>query len=262
MTEHVRLEVANGVGRLILDRPDKRNALTRDMLQEIRQHAESTSGDESVRVLRLESTGPVFCAGMDLDEMQSRADAADARQQWDEDARTYREAIWSIVKLPIPVVAVVQGPVLAGGVGLVAACDLVLAAEQATFSLPEPKRGITAAVVTPLLLHRVGVSTASRLLLSLREFSANEALATGFCHAVVEGDLESEADAWTESILEGSRTALKMTKQFLLHCAADHLRSQLESGTSVSASARATPDAREGLAAFLEKRRPAWGPKE
>src|SRR5437660_2079470 len=161
-----------GVARLTLNRPQKRNALTREMLGELHRAVLEIAARQDLRCLVLDSNGPVFCAGMDLAQMQQTASVPDARQLWHADTQLYHDCVAALLALPAPAVAVVQGPALAGGVGLVLACDLVLAAESATFALPEPKRGITAAIVTPLLVHRIGVSAASWLLLSGEIISA------------------------------------------------------------------------------------------
>jgi len=256
------LTIEGGVAELALNRPDKRNALTRALLEEARGEVGRVAGDQSARLLVLSSSGPVFCAGMDLSEMQQRAAQPDARAQWAEDARVYRDLLLAIFELPMPTLCVVQGPALAGGMGLVAACDLVLASEAASFALPEPKRGITAAIVAPLVIYRVGPGAAGALLLSGRNFSADEALRMNFCHFVCSAsELAAKRRELCESILTGSPAALATTKRHLQSCAAGTLRAQLESGMQISGTARETDDAREGLAAFLEKRSPSWMPK-
>ena len=144
---------------------------------------------------------------------------------------------------------------------MILACDLVLAAEAATYALPEPKRGITAAIVTPLLVHRIGVSAASWLLLSGEGIDAARAREVGLCHEVVaSADLVSARDKLITSVLSGAPGALAITKHQLTSCNSEVLK-QLLSAVVVSAQARETPEAREGLAAFLEKRPPAWQPK-
>jgi methylglutaconyl-CoA hydratase len=162
-------------------------------------------------------------------------------------------------QLHVPTVAVVQGPAVAGGLGLVLACDLVLASDAASFALPEPKRGITAAVITPLLVYRAGVSGASYLLLSGESIDARCAHAMGFVHAVEPADrLTTAAEALVQSILAGAPGALAITKQQLMTCGGQNILAQLETAAAVSARARETLEAREGLQAFLEKREPNW----
>lgn len=259
----LRTEISGGVARVTLNRPQKRNALTRELIGLFAESVAKIRTDVSVRMLIVAAEGPVFCAGMDLGEMQSRAESPNAADEWREDTRVYRELVEALYRLPIPTLAVLQGPVLAGGVGIVAACDLVLAAEGAFFALPEPKRGITAAVVAPLLFHRAGVSGASHLLLSGRHVSAEAALRMGLCHEVVPADaLDERVQEWAQAILSGSPAALAITKRLLLDAAADDLLEQLDAAMEISARARETADAREGLAAFLEKRAPAWQPSK
>jgi len=196
---------------------------------------------------------------MDLGEMQQRASQSNAAELWQEDARVYRNLLFSLFTLPIPTLAVVGGPALAGGLGIVLACDMVLAAEEAFFSLPEPKRGITAAVVLPLLIFRIGAGRANSMALSGRNIEAAEALRIGLSHEVVAaGQLEEHRETWCRSILSGAPGALAKTKQHLLDCAALSMKQQLETGNQISAEARSTPEAREGLAAVLEKREPNW----
>jgi len=245
----------------MLNRPQKRNALTRELLAELRNSVLDAAGRKDLRCLVLEASGPVFCAGMDLAQMEETASRNDAREVWHADTRLYHDVVASILTLPAPTIAVVQGPALAGGVGLVLACDLVLASESATFALPEPKRGITAAIVTPLLVHRVGISAASWLLLSGEGIDSARARDFGLCHEVVAPpDLAAARDRRIASILSGAPGALAISKLQLTAQSAE-LPKQLLSAIAVSAQARETLEAREGLAAFLEKRPPAWQPK-
>jgi methylglutaconyl-CoA hydratase len=255
-------EIAAGTARVVLNRPHKRNALSRQLLDELFDSVRRVEADSSVRVLVLEAEGPVFCAGMDLAEMQSRSGMPDAAELWREDTRIYRELIERLFGLPIPTLAVVQGPVLAGGVGLVLACDIVLVAAEAYFSLPEPKRGITAAVVTPLLNYRIGPGAAGYVLLSGQTVSAADALRMGLCHELVPAGESpaSRRDAHVGTILAGAPSALALSKSTLQRCTADDLSRQLDFAMQISATARETEDAREGLAAFLEKRPPSWAP--
>ena len=254
----VKFEIDDGVARLKLNRPDKRNALTQEFIREIR-HSVALADDASVRLLILSAEGPAFCAGMDLKQMQDRAAAANATELWQADTQVYRDFLVELTTLRVPTLAVVSGPALAGGLGLVLACDLVLASATAVFGLPEPKRGITAAVVSPLLMHRVGISTATHLLLSGENLNAAAAFRVGLCHEVVPIDkLTSRAESLTASILTGAASSLAITKQQILDFAGPQLIERIDAGMIASAAARETDDAREGLAAFLEKRSPAW----
>ena len=257
----IRLNIADGIARLVLNRPQKRNALTRSFIEQLRAAVRSVRDDEAVRLLVLAAEGPVFCAGMDLQEMEARAGQPDASAQWREDSEVYRDLLVELVTLNVPTLAIVGGAALAGGMGLVLACDMVLAAESAFFGLPEPKRGISAAVVMPLLLYRAGAGAASYLSLSGKNVDAREARRLGICHEVVAANqLKSREEELCRSILTGSRQALAITKKHLFECAGATILEQIDSGMIVSAEARETDDAREGLAAFLSKRAPAWVP--
>jgi methylglutaconyl-CoA hydratase len=257
----ITFAAGDGVVRMTLNRPQKRNALTRELLTELQTKLDETARMRDVRCLILAAAGPVFCAGMDLAEMQETAARHDAREVWHADTELYHKVVAALLAFPTPTLAVVQGPALAGGLGLVLACDLVLAADSATFSLPEPKRGITAAIVTPLLVHRVGCSAASWLLLSGEGIGSQRAREVGLCHEVVAAaSLDAVCERRVASILSGAPGALAISKAQLLACHADVLK-LLPHAVAASAHARETPEAREGLAAFLEKRRPGWQPK-
>ncbi len=263
MSEQLILAAGNdGLVRLTLNRPQKRNALTREMLAELLARLRETAARPDTRCLVLSANGPVFCAGMDLAQMEETAARPDAPQMWHADTALYHDVVAALFALPGPTLAVVQGPAVAGGLGLVLSCDLVIASQSATFALPEPKRGITAAVVTPLLVYRAGPAGASYLLLSGESLDAPGALRMGLCHSVVEpARLPDAADTQVRSILAGAPGALAVTKQQLHACSARDVLAQLERAVAVSAQARETPEAREGLAAFLEKRPPKWQPK-
>ena len=262
MPEFVTQQIESGVGRLTLNRPDKRNALKRQFIEEIHSGIAQLASDPSLRVLLLEAEGEVFCAGMGLGEMQQRAESENGKDQWQRDSKVFADLLTVIYQLPVPTVAVVQGPVLAGGMGLVLACDILLASEVSFFMLPEPMRGITAAMVTPLLVHRVGSGPASYMLLSGERIPADRAMTFGLCHEVCPADqLHHRRDKLVASILTGSPSALAITKRHLDECSTTQVLSDLNQSIAISAEARETADAREGLAAFLEKRPPSWQPK-
>jgi methylglutaconyl-CoA hydratase len=255
-------EIRSGVARLVLNRTEKRNALTRELIGQLKSELDRIARDASVRVLLLEANGLAFCAGMDLGEMQQRAADPDSAQQWMQDSIVYGRVLETLFEFRVPTVAVVQGPALAGGMGLVLACDMVLASENAFFALPEPMRGITAAMVTPLLVHRVGPGNATFLLLSGQRITAAVARTMGLCHEIVaEAHLASRRDEWVKAILTGSPAALKISKQHVQHCSPLQVARLIDESIQVSAQARETLDAREGLAAFLEKRKPNWQPE-
>lgn len=261
MESLTRLEMQGPVARLWLTRPEKRNALKRETLEQLLGYLKQVADTSDCRVLVLGCEGDVFCAGMDLGEMQLRASASNSTGEWQRDSEVYRDVLNRLFKLPIPTIAAVGGPALAGGVGLVLGCDLVVASQRAYFMLPEPMRGITAAMVTPLLIHRVGPGAASSLLLSGEKWTAERALALGLCHDVATPEeFEARVSGLIQSILSGSKEALAITKRHLHRMAGDQMAKLLNESMEVSAEARQTSDAREGLQAFLEKRKPNWQP--
>ncbi|MFO1023530.1 MAG: enoyl-CoA hydratase/isomerase family protein, partial [Planctomycetales bacterium] len=239
----------------------KRNAVTRELLQLLLTAVRDARKDPDLRLLVLQAKGDVFCAGMDLAEMQQTATSPNPEQLWEQDARVYQEILWEIASFPQPTLAVLPGPALAGGVGLVLACDLVLGTDTVQFSLPEPKRGILAAVVLPLLLYKLGVGASNWLLLSGETCSASQALQWGLLHQSVPRDqLPAATERLIRQILTGSPEALAATKRQVWSCVGSSLKEQLLAAVPVSGSMRHTPDAREGLAAFVEKRPPSWTP--
>ena len=255
----VTVAISDGVAEVTLDRPAKRNALSRSLLAELAAAVAHVAADASTRLVVLASNGPAFCAGMDLDEMQNRAQEPNAAAEWEQDASDYRNVLVAILRLDVPTLAVVQGPAIAGGFGLVLACDLVLASTAARFALPEPKRGISPAVVSPLLVYRMGAGPAMPLLLAGQMLTGEEAHRLGLCHVLAApANLDASRQELTAHILAGAPQALAMTKRLVRSFSQTALFEQLEAGRKVSAEARRTTEAREGLAAFLEKREPSW----
>lgn len=259
----VRLEENDGVVHVVLTRSEKRNALTRTMIEQITSVVKHAIESNDTRVMVIESEGPVFCAGMDLGEMQQRAGQPDANDQWRVDSEVYRELVGAIFQAPFPTIAKVQGAAVAGGLGLVVACDMVVAGESAFFALPEPMRGITAAMVAPLLMMRVGSGHATSLLLSGERCDAVKARNWGLVYDVVPDDqLQARVELLSRNVRSGSQSALRLTKQHIHDCMAAAIDPLLDRSLLVSAEARETEDAREGLAAFLEKRPTRWQPDD
>src|SRR6185436_5135721 len=162
----LRLNIHEHTATVILNRADKRNALNRALLAELQQMFEDLHQERRVRAVILTGAGSVFCAGMDLGEMQETAQLPNAAELWHADSAAYRDLVEFMLRFPKPIIAAINGPAIAGGAGLVLASDIVLAAETATFGLPEPLRGIVAGLVAPLLTFRVGGGQAARLLLT------------------------------------------------------------------------------------------------
>lgn len=246
---------------IILSRPDKRNALTRQMLMDLLQALDDLHQERKVRAVILTGGGTAFCAGMDLAEMQETAKQPqrEAWEQWYEDANLFRDVIDKMRLFPKPIIAAVNGPAIAGGMGLLCASDIVLAAPEAQFALPEPRRGIVAGIVSPLLVFRIGSSHASNLLLTARTINAEEARRIGLVHEIVKGDiLWARGQELAGEIAKSAPEAIQLTKRLLNETIGENVGTQLSAGSAASATARTTEAAAEGLAAFMEKREPKW----
>jgi len=257
MTVLVKKNVPSGT--IVLNRPDKRNALSRQMLTDIAQAFDDLHQERKVRAVILTGAGTAFCAGMDLAEMQQTSHQPDALSQWHHDAVQYREVLEKMLLFPKPIIAAVNGPVMAGGAGLLLASDIVIAAPEAKFGLPEPRRGIVAGIVSPLLTFRIGASHAANLLLTARTIEAAEAHRIGLYHEIVQSDFVwARAQEIAGEIAQSAPEAIQLTKKLLNETIGEHLGTQLSLGAAASATARTTDAAREGLASFLEKREPKW----
>lgn len=247
-------------GTIILNRRDKRNALSRDSMSELRQAFEDFRQERKVRAVILTGAGDAFCSGMDLEEMLATSQQADAQAQWYNDAVQYKELIEAMLRFPKPIIAAVNGAAVAGGAGLVLASDIVVAAEGASFGLPEPRRGLVAGLVSPLLTFRIGAGYAANLLLSARTIDAAEALRVQLFHELVRDELVwARAQALAEECAKSAPESILLTKRMLNENIGEHLGVLLSAGAAASATARTTTAAQEGLAAFLEKRPPQWG---
>ncbi len=255
----VKTHIHEHAGTIILNRPEKRNALSRALLADLSQALDDLHQERQVRAVILAASGPAFCAGMDLSEMLLTSRADDALAQWQRDSVAYRDLVEKMLQFPKPLIAAVGGPAMAGGAGLVLACDLVLASDAATFGLPEPRRGLVAGMVAPLLAFRVGAGRAAYLLLSAKSISAAEAYRVGIYHELATADhLWPKANELAAACAACAPEALLLTKRMLNETIGEQLTTMLTAGAAVSATARTTEAAAEGLAAFLDKREPKW----
>jgi methylglutaconyl-CoA hydratase len=257
--ETLKLKKNAPSGTIVLNRPEKRNAISRQMLVDITQALDDFHGEKSVRAIILTGAGTAFCSGMDLHEMQETAKQPNAWQVWHADALAYKELLEKIMYYPKPIIACVNGAAMAGGLGLVLASDLVVCADNAIFGLPEPRRGIVAGLVAPLLDFRLGASRAAHILFTGRNFSATEAQQMGLVHELTSNDMSwVRAHELAKEVALSAPEALQLTKKMLNETIGEHLLTSLASGAAASATARTTDAATEGLAAFMEKRNPTW----
>jgi methylglutaconyl-CoA hydratase len=246
-------------GTIILNRPAKRNALTRELLRELQQAFDDLHQERSVRAVILTGAGQAFCAGMDLQEMLSTSQQPDALNMWYQDAVQYKELMEVMLRFPKPIIAAVNGPAVAGGAGLVLASDIVIATNDSKFGLPEPRRGLVAGLVSPLLAFRIGAGYAAKLLLTGELISAEEARRVNLFHELVAPDVVwARAHEIAVECAKSAAESLLLTKKMLNETIGETLGMLLASGAAASATARTTEAAAEGLAAFLEKREPKW----
>jgi methylglutaconyl-CoA hydratase len=247
----VQVEVTAGVATLTLDSPANRNALSRALRAQLRTALTDALADDAVRAVVLDHTGRVFCSGMDL------AEAAGGGVQ-DQGVREFPElleAIWTSAK---PVVAVVRGPARAGGVGLLAACDIVVAGSSATFAFSEVRLGLVPAVISAVVLPRMVPHVAHRLMLTGQVFDADTAAAGGLVDLVVpDADVDGEVRAQLVHLTAGAPAALAETKR-LLRVGAPELR--FDELLELSARFFAGEEGQEGIASFREKRPARWVP--
>ena len=250
----VHLQVDRGTATVTLDSPANRNALSRQVRAELRAHLETALADDAVRVVVLTHTGRVFCSGMDLKE--ARGGSAD-----DQGVREFPALLELLWTAPKPCVAALTGPARAGGVGLVAACDVAVAADTATFAFSEVRLGVVPAVISVPVLPRLLPRAAHELFLTGEVFDAARAAAVGLVNAVVPAErLQEEVARYAGMLALGSPAALAATKRLLTAGTAAAIAADLEAASAVSARHFASEEGQEGIAALLEKRPAQWVP--
>ncbi|NOT27667.1 MAG: enoyl-CoA hydratase/isomerase family protein [Acidobacteria bacterium] len=249
----IRYTVEPPLALVTLNRPERRNAISADMVTELTVAFQSAAADPRCRAVLLRSEGPAFCAGADLTHLRLLMEQSFESNL--EDSRRLAALFDLVWSLPKPVVSAVQGPALGGGCGLAAICDFTIASEEATLGFPEVKIGFVPAIVSVFLVRLVGYAHARELLVTGRVRLAEEARQIGLVNRVVPAaELGAHARAVAERIAAGSLQAVAATKRLLGGVPPD----ELERAAVINAEARATADCREGVRAFLEKRPPAW----
>ncbi|HVZ40837.1 MAG TPA: enoyl-CoA hydratase-related protein [Candidatus Kapabacteria bacterium] len=253
---YTRLETtaSDGIGRIWLNRPEKRNALDRTLVEELRDAMAGMIADDAVRVVVLGGRGSAFCAGADLAYLRSMAEFTVVDNM--EDSAALAATLKAIYESPKPVIARVHGPAIAGGCGLATVCDVVVASKEASFGYTEVRIGFIPAIVMAFLLRKATQVRMRELLLSGRIVDAEEAYERGLATTLVDGDaeaLDAAVDAIASAICKASPTAVAMTKQMLAALDGMPLDSALDYASRTNALARMTPDCRAGIARFLEK---------
>ena len=252
----IQLVYDGGVAALTLNRPEKRNAISFDLIDDLLRALEEVSKSDAI-VLILTGAGKAFCSGLDLDNL--KALLGRTPEQNLQDSRTMVQLFRSLYEFPKVTIAAVNGTAIAGGTGLALLCDFTLAVPEAKFGYTEVRIGFVPAIVSTFLLRQVGEKQARDLLLTGRLFDAAEAVRLGLVSEIVPREnLMPRARALAAALMENSPASLRATKQLLTDHARPELDAPIESAVRENAAIRTTADFREGISSFLEKRKPVW----
>ncbi|MFC7515534.1 enoyl-CoA hydratase/isomerase family protein [Herbaspirillum sp. GCM10030257] len=252
------VDVQGGVATVTLNRPDVRNAFNETTIAEITQVFGELGKDAALRAIVLAANGPAFCAGADLNWMKKMAGYTHEENR--ADAAQLADMLHTIYTCPKPVVAKIQGDCYAGGMGLVAACDISIAVETTNFCLSEVKLGLIPATISPYVIKAMGENAARRYFLTAERFSAQEAQRIGFVHSVVGADaLDAAVADVVKALVSNSPHAVKEAKRLVQDVAGRPLSDALIADTAVRiADIRSSEEGKEGVRSFLEKRKPGW----
>lgn len=256
--EVVHLDIARGAATITLDSQHNRNALSRRLRLELATHLKTAIADTGVRVVVLTHAGPAFCAGADLKEVRDGDGEAEARTV------PVPDLLAALLEAPKPVVARVNGPARAGGIGLIACCDLAIASTSATFALTEVRIGVVPVLISVPLLPLLDRRAAQRLMLTGELFDAERAVEVGLVtRAVPAADLNAEVDRAVTDLCAGAPEAVAATKEVLAAAGGrgEELHRRLAAANAISQRHFASEEAAEGIAAFREKRAPSWVPQ-
>lgn len=254
----LRVRRDGAIARVTLDRPEVRNAFNDTVIAELTATFEALGTDPSLRAIVLAAEGKAFCAGADLNWMKAMSGYGWAENH--ADAGRLAHMLWTLYSCPVPVIARVQGDVYAGGVGLVAACDIVVAVDSAGFCLSEAKLGLLPATIGPYVVRALGEQASRRYFVTAERFSAAEAHRLGLVHALATADtLDEQVDALTAALLANGPMAVRACKRLVQDVAHAPITAALRDDTARRiADIRASDEGREGVRSFLDKTRPAW----
>ena len=258
MTQALNVAVNDRIARITLTRPEVRNAFNDEVIQQLKAAFESVGENSDVRAVVLAAEGPAFCAGADLNWMRRMADYT--RDENLADAGQLAAMLKAIYECPKPTIAAVQGDVFAGGMGLVAACDMAVSVRTATYCLSEVKLGLIPATISPYVIRAMGARAAHRYFLTAERFSAEEAHRIGFVHELVDADaLDAKVAELAAALVSASPAAVRACKRLVQDVAEREIDAALIAATVEGiADIRASDEGREGVASFLQKRKPAW----
>ncbi|MCS0631225.1 enoyl-CoA hydratase/isomerase family protein [Telluria mixta] len=254
----VEISVEDKVATITLNRPDVRNAFNETTIADLAMAFDEVGREEQIRAIVLAAKGPAFCAGADLNWMKKMAGYS--REENEADALRLADMLCTIYFSPKPVVAKVQGDCYAGGMGLVAVCDIVVASEGMNFCLSEVKLGLIPATISPYVIKAMGEQASRRYFLTAERFDAREAKRLGLAHEVVPAEaLDATVDGIVKALVNNSPNAVREAKKLVRDIARLPIDDMLLADTARRiAHIRASAEGREGVASFLQKRKPAW----
>ncbi len=255
----VEVKVTGVAGTIVLNRPDYSNGLTRSMIQQLLEALDDLYLDKRVRAIIITGAGESFCVGADPAEMKSSQESDAPEEQWGADAADFRDLLVRMLEITKPIIAAVNGPALAAGAALVAAADVVVASESATFGVPDTRHGMVAGLAAPLLCFRLGAGASARLLFTGLTVDAAEAHRIGVFHELTSPDtVWARAMQLATECAAGAPEAIQLTKRLLNETLGEDLSTQLSVGAVMEATARTTEAAEEGISALVEGRPPQW----
>ena len=252
----IQLAYEGKIAIITLNRPEKRNAISFELIGDLVRALEEVAKSEAI-VLILTGAGKAFCSGMDLDNLKELLGRS--AEQNLQDSKTMVLLFRSLYEFPKVTIAAVNGPAIAGGTGLALLCDFTLAVPESKFGYTEVRIGFVPAIVSTFLLRQIGEKQARDLLLTGRLFGAEEALRLGLINEIVAPEeLLLRTRQLAASVMENSASSLRATKQLLTDHARMELDAHIDAAVRENAAIRQTADFREGISAFLEKRKPVW----
>lgn len=246
------------VAEVWLNRPEVRNAFNDTVIADLNRTFVALAADTELRVVLLAARGKAFCAGADLNWMRAMADYS--WEQNRQDAQRLADMLWTLDQCPVPLVGRVQGDCYAGGMGLVSVCDVVVASRQATFCLSEARLGLLPATISPYVVRALGVQASRRYFVTAERFSAEQAHRLGLVHQLCEPEaLDAQITELIDALVANGPAAVKACKQLVRDVAGQPLTESLRAETARRiADLRASPEGREGVQSFLNKRAPNW----
>ena len=254
----LQIEREGHVARIWLNRPDVRNAFNEGVIAELNAAFTAFAADAGLRAIVLGGRGKAFCAGADLSWMKAMASF-----DWEQnraDAQALADMLWAVWRCPVPVVGRVHGDCYAGGVGLAAVCDVLVAAEGVNFCLSEARLGLLPGTISPYVIRAMGEQASRRYFVTAERFSAAQAATMGFVHEVVEADaLDTKVDEIVAALVANGPMAVRACKKLVQDIAGLGLDAPLRAETARRiADIRASDEGREGVQSFLNKRKPNW----